>query len=353
MPRILLGWQATEGEVDLVGQELPEGCDVVTVPPHETVSPADCDIGLLADCARDADCLMTWIIGPRVYKLANRLKLIAWLHSGIDPIDLETLRARQIRLTNVAGANATAVAEHAAALMLALAKRVVERDARVKRGEWVPLWNEPTAAALLDGGTLLVVGMGQIGKRIARYARAFGMRVIGVRRSGRPEDGFDATYGPADLTEAIAQADFVILAVPHTAETDKLISRDEFAAMKKGAFLINVGRGRIVDEIALRKALDSRHVAGFASDVWWSYPRNLPEGWHYAVPSRLGVHLMPQVIASHDSASDATPVKRSMIRLGAINVKAFLAGERPPNLVFDGTKLVGSLAGLDRQPVDF
>jgi len=109
---------------------------------------------------------------------------------------------------------------------------------------------------------------------------------------------------------------------------------------------VNVGRGRLVDEIALRKSLDEGHLGGFASDVWWSYPHHLPEGWHYSVSSRLGVHLLPNVIASHDSAADVIMVKTQAIRQGVANVKAFLEGRTPPNLVFDGEKRVGSLAGI-------
>jgi phosphoglycerate dehydrogenase-like enzyme len=225
----------------------------------------------------------------------------------------------------------------------------VARAPRVKRGGWVPLWQEETSSRLLEGSTVTIVGMGAIGRRVARYARAFDMRVVGVRRSGVASPDADVTLGPADLRPALAEADFVVLAVPHTTETEGLISFNELAVMKPASYLINVGRGKVVDEIALRRALDDGHLAGFASDVWWSYSNTIPEGWHYSVPSRLGIHHMDRVIASHDSSCDILAVNRAMFRQCVANAKAFLEGRTPPNLVFDGTQLVGSLAGMERR----
>jgi len=345
MTHVVLGWQADTDEIALVKQELPE-CKIDAIPPHQTLTRFECDPELLAEKAADADVLITWVVAANVYSRAERLKLLAYLHSGFDPLDLAALGAKRIAVTNVAGANATAVTEHAFALMLALGKRLVERDTRVKRGGWTPIWNPRTSSVLLEGSTLVMVGMGAIGTRLARRARAFEMKVIGVRRSGQPSSDADITYGPTGLCDALAQGDFTVLAVPHTSETQNLISHRELAAMKAGSFLVNVGRGRLVDEIALRKALDEGHLGGFASDVWWSYPHHLPEGWHYSVSSRLGVHLLPNVIASHDSAADVIMVKTQAIRQGVANVKAFLQGRTPPNLVFDGEKRVGSLAGI-------
>lgn len=345
LTRIVLGWQADRSEIALAEHELP-GCEIDAPAPHPSLTRFECDPDVLAETAAEADVLVTWVVNAGVYRRASRLKLLAYLHSGFDPVDLGALAAKRIALTNVAGANATAVTEHAFALLLALAKRIVERDGRVKHGGWVPIWDERTASTLLEGSTLVVVGMGAIGTRLARRARAFEMKVIGVRRSGVPSPDADVTYGPADLCEALRQGDFTVLAVPHTAETQHMIGAREVASMKKGSFLINVARGRLVDEIALRKALDDGRLAGFASDVWWSYPHHLPEGWHYSVSSRLGVHLLPNVVASHDSAADVISVKDSVIRQGLANVKAFLEGRTPPNLVFDGERRVGSLAGV-------
>jgi phosphoglycerate dehydrogenase-like enzyme len=345
MTRVLLGWHADEEELAIAAEELP-GVEIDVVPEHQVMGHWDCDGRVLADKVKEADVLLTWTIDRPVYKNMQNLKLLVWSHSGFDPIDLNALAAHNVALSNAAGGNAIAVAEQAWAFVLALSKRVVERDNRVKKGGWAPLWQAGTSSTLLEGGTIAIIGMGAIGRRIARYAHAFDMRVIGVRRSGEPSPDADVTYGPDGLHAALADADYVVLAVPHTSETEAYFSTAEFEAMKPGSFLINICRGRVVDEIALRKALDSGHLGGFASDVWWSYPSTIPEGWHYSVPSRMAIHTMDKVVASHDSACDIRAVNRTMYRRALNNARIFLEGGTPPNLVFDGKKRVGSLAGL-------
>lgn len=343
--KVLLGWQADGEELALAREVLPD-VELRSVPLHDTLTRFDCSHEMLARHVQDAEVLATFTIGPQIYEAAQSLQFLAWLHSGCDPLDFTALARRKTLVANTAGANATAVAEHAFALLLALAKRVVERDARVKNGGWRPFWGEGTSSLLLSGSTVAVVGTGEVGRRIATRARAFEAEVLGIRRSARACAECDTTFAGSELKAALALADFVVLAVPLTEETDGLIGSDELAAMKPGACLVNCGRGRLVDEIALRRALDEGHLAGFASDVWWSYPNHMPEGWHYSVPSRLGIHLREDVIASHDSAVDNLAVKMKTMEIGFKNIEAFLSRSAVPNLVFDGERLVGSLEGL-------
>jgi phosphoglycerate dehydrogenase-like enzyme len=346
MTRVLIGWHANEEELAIAREALPAGVEIVTVPEHEVVGHWDCDGKVLAESVKDADVLLTWTIDRPVYKNMQNLKLLAWSHSGFDPIDLNALASHNVQMSNAAGGNAIAVAEQAFAFLLALSKRVVERDQRVKNGRWIPIWESDRTSTLLEGGTVAIIGMGAIGRRVARYSRAFDLRVIGVRRSGEPSPDADVSYGPDGLLTALAEADYVVLAVPHTPETEAYFGTAELNAMKKGSYLINICRGRVVHEVALRKALDSGHLGGYASDVWWSYSSTIPEGWHYSVPSRMGVHQMDQVVASHDSACDILAVNRTMFDRSLMNVRVFLEGGTPPNLVFDGKKRVGSLAGM-------
>jgi len=333
--RVLLGWQATTQEVEAVAEALPD-VDVVAVPPHPSLSPYDCAPEAFEEMAKDADSVLAWGINNRVLGRLTNLKLLAWLHSGIDPIDQSVLEANGIALTNVSGANADAVAEHAFALALSLAKRLPERNARVRDSVWVPLWQPGTSAMLLHGATIVVVGIGAIGSRVARIAKAFGMQVLGVRRSGEADEAVDEMFRTDGLISALRRADLVVVAVPLTDATNGLIGHHELEAMPSHSYLVNVCRGHVVDEAAVRAALDTESIAGFASDVWWTYPNHIPEGWHFAVPSRLGVHRHANTVATGDHASDVIAVRDTMIATGIENVRAFLAGETPPNLLFDG-----------------
>lgn len=336
MNRVLLGWQASDEELRGASAALP-GAHVDRVDVHPSLSPYDCAPEAMERCAQGADVVLAWTMDNGVLARLPNLKLLAWLHSGTDPIDTQVLESRGIALTNVAGANADAVAEHAFALALGLMKRIPERSARVREALWVPLWQPETSARLLKGATMVVVGVGAIGARVARLAKAFQMEVLGVRRSAEPHEAVDEMFGTDRMQEALARADIVVVAVPLTDSTRALFGHEEIAAMPRSAYLINVCRGHVVDEIAIHEALESGSIGGFASDVWWTYPHHIPEGWHYSVPSRLAVHRHPKTLPTADHASDVIEVRDQMIERALLNVKEFLAGGSPPNLLFDGT----------------
>src|SRR6266852_2191135 len=193
---------------------------------------------------------------------ATKLRFIQAIGAGTDQFPRDELRKRGIRLASARGVNARAVAEHAMALILALARRLPEaRDNQAKR-VWRGMIGYLTQREdELAGKTLIVVGLGQIGGRLAELAKAFDMRVIGIRRDPRAGAGHaDAVHGMAELTVLLPQADFVALTCPLTAETEKLIDADALARMKPSAYLVNAARGRVVDEPALIAALERRQI---------------------------------------------------------------------------------------------
>jgi phosphoglycerate dehydrogenase-like enzyme len=257
---------------------------------------------------------------------APSLRFVQVPAAGVDQLDVKALAERGIRVASAKGCNARAVAEHAFALLLALAKRVVEQNDEVKRGAWRG-YTEESFLADLEGSTLAVVGYGSIGREVARLAKAFGMRVLAIRKSPRPDELADFVGGLDDLPRVLSEADFVVIALPLTEETRGLIGERELRAMKKGSFLINVGRGAVVDEHALLKALREGWIAGAGLDVWWRYPPE--EGW----PSPLGVHKLPNVIATPHKAGWTRRAREACLRFSAENVLRFLRGEEPLNLV--------------------
>ena len=199
---------------------------------------------------------------------APRLRFVQSIGAGVDQFPQDLLRARGIRLASARGVNERAVAEHAMALLLALSRRLPEARDHQKRHVWRPMIADPDAREdELGGKTLLIVGLGRIGGRLARLAKAFDLRVIGIRRAveGGP-NGADSVHPTAELAHFLPEADIVALTCPLTPETTGIIDARALSAMKTSAVLINVARGRCVDEPALIAALSARRIAGAGLD---------------------------------------------------------------------------------------
>jgi len=206
---------------------------------------------------------------------APRLAFIQSISAGLDQYSRDDLRAAGIRLASAQGANERAVAEHAIALMLALARQLPQGRDNQTALKWRGMISDIAQREdELGGKTLVIVGMGRIGSRLATLAKAFDMRVIGVKRDpSKGQGAADAVVAQARLLDVLPDADFVALTCPLTPETEKLIDVRALAAMKRSAYLINVARGRVVDEPALIKALADGTIAGAAVDCAWEEPQ--------------------------------------------------------------------------------
>ena len=205
---------------------------------------------------------------------APKLAFIQSISAGLDQYSRESLRAVGIRLASARGVNERAVAEHAIALILALARQLPQaRDNQTGR-RWRGMISDIASREdELGGKTLVIVGLGRIGSRLAALAKAFDMRVLGIRRDpSRGEGAADAVVAPDKLLDVLAEADFVALTCPLTPQTEKLIDERALAAMKPSAYLVNVARGRLVDEPALAAALEKGGIAGAAVDCVWDEP---------------------------------------------------------------------------------
>jgi phosphoglycerate dehydrogenase-like enzyme len=200
---------------------------------------------------------------------AKRLRFIQSIGAGTDQFPRTALTERGIRLASAQGVNARAVAEHAMALILAIARKLPEASRNQGNKVWRGMIADITRREdELGGKTLLIIGLGGIGGRLARLAKAFDMRVIGIRRN--PAAGgqsADAVHGMDQLDRLLPEADFVALTCPLTEETQDLIDAEAFKRMRPTASLINVARGRVVDEAALIAALRDDRIAGAAIDV--------------------------------------------------------------------------------------
>ena len=226
----------------------------------------------------DADIFVGWSLRPQQFAAARKLK---WLHStaaGVAQLMYPELRESGIAVTNASGVHTIPIAEHVCGLLLALARRFPSCFRHQAARHWgqQDIWDEPIKPRELRGATLLLIGLGAIGREVARLGRALGMRVAAVTRSGRDPMGVtDLVTSPAELDALLAQADYVVLAAPETPETKHLINAERLARMKPSAYLVNVARGSLVDESALIAVLREHRIAGAALDVAAAEP--LPE----------------------------------------------------------------------------
>ena len=202
---------------------------------------------------------------------------VRWVQStwaGVTPLIGHP--RRDYHLTGVKGVFGAQMAEYVLGYLLAYRLRLLERLGRQAQRDW---WPEPSAT--LAGRTLGILGTGSIGAAIARRARVFDLAVIGLSRSGRPQPAFDRVWPTAQLNDFLPRADFVVSVLPDTPDTRGLLSAQAIAAMRPGAYFINVGRGSVVDETALAEALDAGRLGGAALDVFQvePLPRSSPL-WH-------------------------------------------------------------------------
>lgn len=332
--KVLLTWQVTPDEMDRIRRHVPENVELVITPRRPYMGRYECDPHDMMELAQDVDAIMGWSAIPqKLLESAKNLKFIAYLHVGCDQLDFPTLRSRGIKLSNVVGSSKVAVAEQGMAFVLALAKRLIPNHQAVVEARWQPWWEEGYESIELAGKTMVIIGLGNNGSEVAKRAKAFGMRILAVDPAPRYPETADEVFPSENLLEVLAQADFVMLTLPLTSKTRKFFSENELRAMRSTAYLINISRGALVHEGPLARALSEGWIAGFASDLWWEYPDAMPSSYHFSVPSRLGVHRMPNVVTGGDRAANIFAVRDREIDLGAESVGAFARGETPPRLV--------------------
>jgi phosphoglycerate dehydrogenase-like enzyme len=251
--------------------------------------------------------------------IAPRLRLVQSCSAGTDQYDRDVLRQAGIRLASGQGCNANAVSEHAIAQILALLRRLPEaRDNQAKR-HWRGMMGDFARREDEAGGkTAIVVGTGRIGGRIARLCKALGMRVIGVRRDPtQGVDGADEVHGFRDLPRLAPRADFLVLACPLTDETRNLVDAAVLAAMKPTARIVNVARGRVVDEPALVAALREGRIGGAALDVTADEP----------LPQDSPLWDMPQVLITPHTAGETHSYEDNVLDMMMENIERLWRGE--------------------------
>ncbi|MES2260032.1 MAG: D-glycerate dehydrogenase [Pseudomonadota bacterium] len=255
---------------------------------------------------------------------AERLQIISTISVGVDQFDLAYLERRGIMLANTPDVLTETTADTIFSLILSSARRVVELAEYVKAGKWTHSVGEAQYGVNVHGKTIGLLGMGRIGRAVARRAAlGFGMKVFYVNAEPVPEA--DEAFGARQvaLEKLLSESDFVCVVLPLTPQTEKLMGAREFAQMRPGAIFINGSRGRIVDEAALIEALREGRIHGAGLDVFEREP--------LAPDSEL--LRMPNVVALPHIGSATHETRYAMAQTAVDNLVAGLRGERPANLI--------------------
>jgi phosphoglycerate dehydrogenase-like enzyme len=280
------------------------------------------DIGPIADDLAISEALYVWghphDPWDRVLAAAPALRWVHYTGAGAEHLLTPRFVRSRIRLTNSRGIHTHGVAELAIALLLGLAKHLPERVRSQAAHVWVQELN-----ASVNGKTVLVVGLGSIGSAVARAARGLGMHVLGVRRSVRPSRWAHEVHTLADLDSVLARAEYVVLCVPETDATRGLLDANRLRRMPRGAILVNVARGGLVDELALVDALRDGHLGGAGLDVFAHEPLD-PRSPLWELPNVLITPHYPNVVGW----------ERPTVERFIDNARRYLAG-RPLRDVID------------------
>lgn len=281
--------------------------------------------GTLDGDASDADAMLRWWLAKDAFsRVLNAAPMLRWVHTisaGVDQVLTDEIIQRPVILTNSAGAHGIAISEFVLAMIIAHAKRLRELAALTPENAWSH--GRDLHLGELAGATLLVLGLGNIGREVAKRAAAFGMRVVGSRRHPASLDGVAAVVGEDAWRDLLPEADYIAICAPLTPATRGMLDRAAFAHMKPNVYIINIARGQIIDTEALLAALHAGTIGGAALDA-------LPEE---PLPPEHPLWQAPNVwITPHISWSSPHTNERA-ISYFYENVRRFVVGEPLLNVV--------------------
>ncbi len=272
--------------------------------------------------ASEAEVIQAGRWSEELWKSAPRLRWVQSGGAGVEQFMTPDFIASPVVLTNAAGVYAVPIADHVMAFVLHFSRRFNDLVRKQIGREWAD-WGEVRMEEL-KGKTLGIVGLGGIGTELAKRARGFDMRIIATRRRpGVQSEYVDEVRGTDELPWLLGESDFVALCAALTAETRHLIGREELGAMRPTAYLMNIGRGGLIDEAALVKALKDRRIAGAGLDVFEEEP----------LPSDSPLWDMPNVIITPHNAGDSPRSHERLMDLFCENLRRYVAGEALLNVV--------------------
>lgn len=295
-------------------------------------APAGVEVRFETDVA-EADALADWpdavVDGDPTETLLDgeRLQRVVVPFAGLNPRLRERAAARPHLHVHNSHYNADMVAQHAVALLLAVTNRVIPADRALREGDWGSPDDPERLSLQLDGRRALLLGYGAIGRAIAKRLQGFGLSLQALRRHPDASDPVPSV-GPARLLDAVAEADVLMVSLPGTDETVGLVGEGAFARMRRTAVLVNVGRGPVVDERALYRALQERRIFGAGIDVWYTYPKDRSARGRTA-PAHLPFHDLDNLVMSPHRANDVLDWQVASARAALATLEGIARGEEP------------------------
>lgn len=282
----------------------------------------------------DADVVAGGRIPGEYIRKAKSLKMIQAFGAGLDKIDHKAVLERNDLIVCNSHINAAEVAEYTIMLLLSAAKHILISDKEFRNGDWNMGWGGPLPNIELRGKTCLLLGLGNIGTAIAERLKGFNVILYAATRTGKVRDtGLVEKVVPiSEVKSIVGDADFVILSLPLTNQSEGLVDKDFLSLMKSTALLVNISRGQIVVESDLYDSLKTKQIAGAAMDVWWEYP-NKHRGSGTFPSEKYAFHELDNVVISPHRAAYSENIMYDQMHFVGENILRFIRGEKPLNIV--------------------
>jgi len=282
---------------------------------------------------RDADILASNRASREFIEAAQKLKMIQTFSAGVEDIDQLAVQEHGDVILCNSHINAEEVAEYAIALLLAVAKNIILNDRELRNGNWVYAFGGPRPNIEIRHKNGLLIGLGNIGSEIAKRMQSFDVRLSAATRSGVSKQSHlvDTLLKIDQVQPLVEEADFVILALPLTSETEGLVGEKFLSWMKPSSIIINISRGPIIDENALFQALKEHRIHGAGLDVWWRYPSKW--GGKAEPPADLPFQDLDNIVVSPHRAGYSENTEREYFQFAAENILRFIQDQEPLNIV--------------------
>ncbi len=282
---------------------------------------------------RDVDIIASNRVPRELLETGSRLKMVQTFATGVENIDFSAIKNQDNIIVCNSHINAAEVAEYAITLLFTVAKNIIPNDRELRKGDWKYAFGGLNPNIEIRDKTCLILGLGSIGSEIAKRLKAFDVKIIAATRSGKSKHAnlVDRLVKIDEVRPLVEESDFIILSLPLTPESEGLVNGEFISWMKSDSILVNISRGRIVNEKALFDALRDNRIRGAGLDVWWRYPKKWSGKGN--PPSDVPFQELDNLVASPHRAGYSENTEREYFQFTGENILRFIQGETPLNII--------------------